>query len=316
MVDRLLIQELACDPDFAAWFISRCSARPNEAGRITELNQSRTRRGRETDVEVHWTRDDGTRLLILIENKIEAAFQMEQLEDYHLRGQGMTREKKCEDYRVALLAPKVYLKASPKSGLADIQISYEDLRTHFADHPQRGVRREYVVMLMDQAVAKGSRQYVGVADLAVTNFWSQYTARFNAILPGWAPRQARGAGGARPEKSDIVYLYSPDATLAGLRLAHKLKLRQLELSFEGVASLAGEFETYISKNIRPPATLEWSGAKGAVRRVVPRVSPWDPFTGQEAAVDRAVAIAAELEHWFRPHAGWWREFRARAKSTA
>lgn len=314
LIDRLLIQELACDDAFARWFVPRCTGGEAGEGKIVELNQSRTRRGRETDVEVHWRRSDGQRLLILIENKIEAAFQPQQLEDYHARGQGLVRENKIDKYCVALLAPSKYLSSSLHTTKADVRVPYEDLLLYFAQHAGLDIRHAYAARIFEQAIGKGSRVYRGVADLAVTDFWSQYLVRFSRALPGWAPKKAKGADGSRPENSDIVYLYPPDKSLRGLGIAHKLKRRELELSFAGIGNLSDEFEQYLGSRVRPPASLEWSGATRAVRRTVPRVSPWDPFAGQLLEVDVAIGAADELVKWFMPHAEWWRAFRKRASS--
>jgi hypothetical protein len=292
--------------------MERCLGSGSHTGLLLELNQSRTRRGRETDVEVHWRRPDGTRVLLLIENKIEAAFQPEQLEDYHSRGQGLVREGKADKYIVVLLAPHAYLTSSAQSSKADVQVPYEDLSSYFNRNATVDVRHAYAARIFEQAIGKGQRVYVGVADQAVTGFWGAYLQRFNAALPGWAPKKALGADGARPEKSDIIYLYPPDRSLRGLRIAHKLKRRELELSFEGIGDLADEFEAYLLPRVPPRASVEWSGAKGAVRRSVPRVSPWDPFTPQVGDVDTAIAVAKELVDWFGQHAEWWKAFRMRA----
>lgn len=311
LIDRLLIQELACNKPFAGWFLERCAGRAASRGELVELNQSRTRRGRETDVEVHWRGEDGRRLLLLIENKIEAAFQPEQLEDYHERGKGLIRDGKTDEYRVVLLAPRAYLTSSPQSRTADLLLPYEEVRAFFDTQSHADVRHAYAEHIFAQAIGKGQRQYVGVADRAVTGFWGAYLSRFNEALPGWAPKKALGVDGARPEKSDIIYLYPPDDTLRGLRIAHKLKRRELELSFEGIGTRATAFQEYFAPHVPRGSSLEWSGAKGAIRRAVPRVSPWDPFDPQVKEVDEAIVAAAELVAWFAPHADWWREFRRR-----
>lgn len=315
LIDRLLIQELACDSAFTSWFISRCLRETADSGRLVELNQSRTRRGRETDVEVHWRRANGRLVVLLIENKIDAAFQSEQLEDYHERGKGLVRDGKVDEYRVVLLAPRLYLASSPQSQKADEQVPYEELSAYFDAKAPVDVRHAYAARIFAQAIGKGQRIYVGVADRAVTDFWGAYLDRFSKALPGWGPKKANWANGARPEKSDIIYLYPPDRTLPGLRIAHKLKRRELELSFEGIANQEAEFEAYFAQRLPMNAALEWSGAKGAIRSELPRVSPWDPLEPQAREVDTAIAVAAGLVEWFAPHADWWRGFRARAKET-
>lgn len=311
LIDRLVIREIACDPAFARWFVERCGVRVLD-GRVTELNQSRTRRGRETDVEIHWTADDGHRLLLLVENKINAAFQPEQLEDYHARGQGMIRSGKVDEYRVVLLAPHRYLaRSASDAAKADVQIAYEDMRAFFDESAERSIRHAYSCNILANAIGKGEHKYTTIADVAVTGFWDHYLESFHTALPGWTPKKAQGVKGARPEKSDIIYVYPPDKTQRGLRIAHKLKKGVIELSFEGAGQYKAEFEEYMIPRVTAECTVAWSGAKGAVRRSVPRVSPWDPFEPQMQDVEAAIGAAAELVQWFSPHNEWWRAFRAR-----
>lgn len=307
LIDRLLIQELVCDERFAEWFTTRVLGTPAE---VRELHQSRTRRGRETDVEVHCVLPaSGERVLVLVENKIDAAFQPEQLEDYHFRGQGLTREGKCDRYVVVLMAPQGYL-ASAGNRAADRHLSYEDLAAAFRAAPPENAHARYAAIVLDRARNKGARQYEGVADIAVTDFWGQYLEHFQRTLPGWAPHVAKGAAGGRPEKSDVIYLYSADPQLKGVRIAHKLKRRELELSFEGIGERKAEFEAMMRPYVRPPMMLDWSGAKGAIRIAVPRVSPWDPLQPQLAEVNDAIEKASQLVEWFQPRREEWRRFRA------
>lgn len=306
LIDRLLIQELICDPQFAKWFTGRVLGRPACLG---ALHQSKTRRGRETDVEVHCVLpDSGERVLILVENKINAAFQPEQLEDYHFRGQGLVRDGKCDRYVTVLMAPSRYLSGTSKN-VADLHLPYEELLAQFDSTAALSAHSQYAAEVVMRAIGKGERVYQGVADLAVTDFWSQYLAHFQRSLPGWAPHAAKGTNGGRPEKSDIVYLYPPGRGTKGLRITHKLKKRELELSFEGIGNRKAEFEAMLRPHIRPPMTLEWSGAKGAVRVAVPRVSPWDPLAPQLEEVNTAIAHAKRLVDWFEPLRDAWLRFR-------
>jgi hypothetical protein len=69
------------------------------------------------------------RLRIFIENKIDAGFQSNQAKRYHLRGRFWLENRKCEDYRIILCAPKRYIDVSrgKREEWFEHLISYEEL---------------------------------------------------------------------------------------------------------------------------------------------------------------------------------------------
>ena len=69
------------------------------------VGQSVVQDGRETDVEVLLDAGASGRLLVFVEDKITAAMQPFQLEDYQARGRRNVRRGRCSRFAVVLCAP-------------------------------------------------------------------------------------------------------------------------------------------------------------------------------------------------------------------
>jgi hypothetical protein len=63
---------------------------------VRQVGRSVVRYGRESDLEVGFRARDGTRLRLLIKNKIEAAFQMGQVEAYRDRAIRYVEQGECD----------------------------------------------------------------------------------------------------------------------------------------------------------------------------------------------------------------------------
>lgn len=105
-IDVWLAEELRANAGFARWFLSRL-------GRTTEVSVPayRTRvsviddAGRETDVEGLFHTSDGSTFAVLVEDKIKASFQPNQMNDYVDRGERGKKDGNWSEFAVAVFAP-------------------------------------------------------------------------------------------------------------------------------------------------------------------------------------------------------------------
>ena len=133
-LDLLLAQELECNDTFFQWFLNQCSngvqydaalaTREIVIGHWDPMEQQSQNAG-EDDLYVNVTLANGQQLVMLIENKIDAVLQPNQIHRYRARAQ--RHEKTVNKAFVISVAPQSYLK-SHATDLADIvTISIEEI---------------------------------------------------------------------------------------------------------------------------------------------------------------------------------------------
>ena len=146
-VDLLLIEELNVSLDFCKWFISAIGLGQTVSNLKAFRSISDYGLG-ETDILISYSFDDRT-TFILVENKIDASFQENQFERYKERGKAYLQSKKCDDYHIALVAPKSYCEN--QSNFSNY-VSYESIKKYFAD--QKNIRADYKAEILSIAIEK------------------------------------------------------------------------------------------------------------------------------------------------------------------
>jgi hypothetical protein len=104
-IDIFLTEELRLNASFAGWLTSRCIAGPGLALPARETRVS-VIFDRETDVLALFTREGGGTFALLIEDKIAAEFQPDQMTDYVKRGEQGIRDRLWDGFAVAVFAPR------------------------------------------------------------------------------------------------------------------------------------------------------------------------------------------------------------------
>jgi hypothetical protein len=112
-VDIILGEEFDCNPDFSRWVLSKTKSLAREQGAVVEVYVSLSNESGESDLVVIFAAEDGSRFALLIEDKIDAVFQQEQLGRYRIRGQQGINSGRWTKFAVILLAPAAYIEKSP-----------------------------------------------------------------------------------------------------------------------------------------------------------------------------------------------------------
>jgi len=107
-IDVWLAEELRINEFFCRWFLGKLGtdqgafSLPAFLTRVSVMDES----GRETDVEALFRTGDGKTYAVLVEDKIKAAFQTNQMEDYVERGERGKHDGRWQDFSVVTFAPR------------------------------------------------------------------------------------------------------------------------------------------------------------------------------------------------------------------
>jgi hypothetical protein len=127
--------------------------------------------GHESDLVAEFRLADGRTLLLLIEDKIDAACQPNQARRYVERARSYVKEGRADVSRVVLVAPAGYPARMPEEDTRDFDrhISFEQLQEWMVRTDAPSVNRYWHAML-DHAVLKWSRvRRPGIAKIEPTD---------------------------------------------------------------------------------------------------------------------------------------------------
>jgi hypothetical protein len=241
----------------------------------------------------------GRRVIVLIENKVDAAFQPRQAERYRERAEGLRARLGGSSAVVTVLCcPEAYIADDAGSAGFDCCVRYEAILAWFEQAARPGgplgVRGEHKCALLRGAIERGRGGYRMVPDEQVTAFWRSYWELAASVAPSLQmPKPAE-----RPSGSTFIY-FRPAALPAGVTLVHKVYDGKVDLQFAGQASRLAELHTRWRATLPASMQLEQAGNSAAVRIAVPPIDLAAPFAESEASVRRALGAAIELLHWYR-----------------
>jgi hypothetical protein len=164
-IDVLLQEELLFSEAVCAVF--SCALGFRSPLRVSQCSLSYVDKTGETDLLAHYDVDDVSGIL-LIENKIDAAFQPKQAERYKARATAMALTKPT--YCV-LIAPTKYALTKVDSLHFDACVSYEDVaRAICSEETERANHRASLIM---QAVQQAKSPYFAIPEPEVTTMWER-----------------------------------------------------------------------------------------------------------------------------------------------
>ena len=130
-LDLILLEELSSDTGFLAWFVkhlglANCTLLD---ARHSEWERTGKKWG-ETDV-LAFVESDGSKIAILIEDKVAAQFTDRQAERYRERAEKLVKKKCADKSFIVLCAPESYLAKVPEDDPWDLRISLETVLEWF-----------------------------------------------------------------------------------------------------------------------------------------------------------------------------------------
>jgi hypothetical protein len=288
-LDLLLLEELHASAKFAAWFIDLFDL--GEATSFDGAWHSISEHDGETDLLLRVKRGN-ERVLILVENKINAPEQQTQDLRYHLRGDRAREAGHCELYVTAMCAPQVYLDGLADDSAYEHRISYEKIATWFAalDDSRAAWRKS----VLDLAITHARRGYLMKVHSGKTAFHRDYFDHVRAKYPELIMRRPDPKGG----KSDWIYLKG-FAFPKGVTLIHKNDQGCVDLQFEKTAAV--DLATRKHDGWPQGAAVVPRGGSAAVSLPVPRCDMERSLLDQVASVDAALEAARALVQCIKPY---------------
>ncbi len=279
-IDLLLLEEFAVSGDFVAWFCSRAGV---QDARLQKARRNVWDSDGESDI-VLWVKADGQSIIVLIENKINAAEQPSQDERYHIRGPRLVKEARYDDYVTVICAPSRFLDGLSSGSTYQHQVSYEDIAGWFdAVNSLRAAWRRDVFR---QASDPAKRSYVMQVNRATTAFWRDYWEHLRQHHPQLLMNQPGNKG------SGSTWIDMKAGTFPkGVGLRHRMDRHVMALVFENrnVEELLN-VRSHWPEDIDP--AQRGNGAELLIR--VPQVDPFEEFKPQKNAVEEALAAAHRL----------------------
>jgi hypothetical protein len=149
-VDLVFLQLIQTSPRFREWFVREGSS--GEAlGEFMGVRHSVMRENGESDLEFGFKSDDGKNHIVLVENKIDASKQDDQVDRYFERGHDYIESDMWDEFSVCLLAPAGYVTRQDRDSFEQI-VSYEETMDQFKSMNHDG--SEFFEEILQEAISK------------------------------------------------------------------------------------------------------------------------------------------------------------------
>ena len=285
-VDFLLEEEFAANPEFARRFVLACpSDAPHGPCQVQQVTRSWMCKHGEIDLRVELSvavpGKGQCQLVLLIENKINAAFQPAQPERYSAAAQDEERESGRKVFAL-LVAPAAYINKGHKFPRA---VTYEDMRTWFCPDNQR--RHDAKKAFIDSAIEKFSAQGVQIVDTAMTDFRKAYYNCLEEYNRGndtdFIMREP-----AQTYWGDTWFILKSKTLPGWMRFRHMAATGYVEVSFADTP--LGPVETLLRQIFPEGFTVTKTGKYGqhaTIRRPIERIGNFGSFEAVRPIVGEA-----------------------------
>lgn len=171
--DILLAQLLDTAAPFQHWFVQEVTETDGIERVESVAVNDETGGPRETDVALGFETMDGLNHLVLVENKIKASEQPDQLADYDRRGQRITEKTEYEGYTICLFAPERWLTGGYERKV-DSVLTYEQVVDQLEAMEYDG--REFIQQVLEESIQESKS---GTADYShvLSELWNRIPSR-------------------------------------------------------------------------------------------------------------------------------------------
>jgi hypothetical protein len=286
--DLMLLEEFVSSPAFSEFFVQRTGV--CRKCRLLDAARSVTSANGESDLEVMVESQDGERILLLVENKVNAGFQPNQASRYRERGQAYVQNGKADSFFTVLVAPERYFPGDTKD--FDARLNYEEIRDFIVGSQLSEGRKRYKTALLTGAIEKSSSGYQMIADAAVSDFWLDYWRLSLEV----APELRLDRPDNKPAGAGFVYFYQAGLP-KGAVLVHKLPHGFFDLQFASMGSKLKEMHQAFDKRLQAGMTIEKAAKSASIRLQVPALSTADPLERQRDAAIQGFEAGKRLLDW-------------------
>ena len=225
------------------------------------------------------------RRALMLEHKINAAFQPEQAARYHQRGEQGIRVGEWDDYHTCLIAPAAYIATVAEGSGWDSRLTLEEIAVWA--WAVGGPHEAFLARVCGEAVAKQANQ-IAAALPEATSFWQAYREASGELLPQLEITRLSVA-----VSQNTPWPRFGGASLpAGVLLEHKPQPGRVDLTFErrSVEWLRAATQGRLPLDVQ----VVRAGQSAALRLKVPRVDHLQAFVEQEDSVMEVFAAVERL----------------------
>ena len=293
-LDLLVLEEFVVSPGFRHWFLSRIFGAVATGFELAEAQHSVVDAGTgESDLLFDLSAPDGSRVRLLVENKVGAEFQPSQDHRYLNRASEYTRRGVCTECVTVIMAPRAYLDGLATHAFRS-EIVYEDMQQFLRSQP--GARTEYRAHVLGLAIDRARKGYVKIPVVEVADFWQAYSDQFAKRGSSLVVDASKLRGG----RSNAVFLGMPSSR--GAQLIHELTKGQVSLRVVALADRHDLARELVQGALPPGSQLARAGKFPILRVMVPSLDIHRTFADQESQALQGILAAEVLYAWWVEHA--------------
>jgi hypothetical protein len=303
-LNLLLLEEMYSSADFRQW-ISKKLGLPSDASFDCGRHQVVEEFG-ESDLELDFASQSGV-YRVLVEDKIDARFQPDQILRYQKRAEYYVCEKRdCKDCKTVLFAPRRYAPTKVERLNAVLHLQYEQLRDWYKQRADGDNHTDWKIALLDAAIKKhqeGQQLGVGKPDEPARKFREGYWTMANQEFPDLdMPEPLDRVGG-------FIYLY-PASLLKRVSLVLSPSKGKVALWFGGVSGKSGEEKIRALFGTALDRDMTVRGAAGNVMIILKgqAMKRRGDFFKQVEEARAGLELARRLAKWLELNGHLWREY--------
>lgn len=308
-LDLIFAEECIANSAFRKFLLRAANVSQDAPDTVTAVRRGATHSTGESDLELDTHLADGTRVRLLIENKVDAALQHRQPERYAERAAAYLAQGLCDVSRTIIIAPDRYF-GEDDSGF-DGEVTYEELIELLGTSPGDRHRLAFRLSILESAIEKATIGYQRRADDAMNALWQQYRAIAIEIAPELNVPDADG----RPSGSHFVY-FKPDGFPDPIQLVHKFVYGRVDVQFRKWGPTMGLLRERLSAVMPEGHELVRAGGSVALRRHVEPVTVADSPAEREQPIRDGIRAAHALLRWSQEHRSLLEELRTPPSPSA
>lgn len=289
-IDLLLLEEFMSSSDFQIFFLKQSKFKELKLTYI-EAQRSVTDSTGESDLEISFKNENNQVVMLMIENKVNANFQKNQLQRYRERGNNYIKNNKIIDFETILVAPKKFHNNETKG--FDYRINYEDIVKYFNNNSNLGQRSTYKNLLLKSAIEKSTSGYQMEADVSVSNFWKDYWK----LTLSHAKELYMDEPTAKPSSSSFIYFRNTNLPKE-VDLVHKLTHGYFDLQFKGMGDKLNIMRDKYFDTLESNMKIVKAGKSASIRVEVPKLSLADSLESQKEKVLVCLKEGINMLKWF------------------
>lgn len=304
-VDLLLIEEVRCSITFRRWLLLQILPGEYETTLVSAIHSVyRSGLGSgESDIEILVETSKHRRILVLIENKIDAPFQPLQAHRYTLRAQDARLAGIADETYAVLVGPAEYIQDCPDG--FDTSVSYESIIAHLTNTRDSVAgelrdRIQHRICVLDHALNRYRRGWRAEPNPATTRLWEFY---FELAMRE-APELGMERPGPKPAFSSFVRFersLPADHALPRMVIKHKMSYGHVDIEISTWGRHAELARKLLTPHLFPNMSIRQANKSLAISISVPAIDLLQPPELQSEAIRLGIEAARALREWCNGH---------------